>query len=287
MRIKSLILLVLILCVAVSACGSHSGTDGDIDIKLDVNDAVYDVEKYFSGASAVDAYNYYKFMLNGRSLELYLYDEGQYFSSYEKKQSFNEYADGENVFYYRIIEIKYDVPAGTKTSDLPWGMEVVLSAKGYDIVLRGDVPRTQKDPGEMISLLKAILAGNEVEGLELIRHDIRARLTDGLFWIGIGTQSDDLQAHSGSSDSIMFMKDENLYETDGIRYYLESGEQDLDDNPNYRSVYCRTDQGYFHISCHVGYEDRDKVTPDDCAFVDFSLAEKLAKHLGITIVSFE
>ena len=166
-------------------------------------------------------------------------------------------------------------------------MEVVLSAEGYDIVLRGYVPRTQKDPGEMISLLKDILANREVDGIELIGHGIGASLTDGLFWIGMGTQSDDLQAHSGSSDSIMFMKDENLYETDGIRYYLESGEQDQDDNPNYRSLYCRTDQGYFHISCHVGYEDRDKVTPDDCAFVDYPLAEKLARHLGITIVSFE
>ena len=278
MRIKSLILLVLILCVAVSACGSHSGADRDIDIKLDVNDAVYDVEKYFSGASAVDAYNYYKFMLDGRSLELYLYDEGQYFSSYEKKQSFNEYADGENVFYYRIIEIKYDVPAGTKTSDLPWGMEVVLSAEGYDIVLRGDVPRTQKDPAEMISLLKAILAGNDVEGLELIRHDIRARLTDGLLWINIETLSD--------GSRFAYERAENLHETDGIKYYIENVGQDQN-SADYRRLHCRTDRGFLNMSVGAGHEDSEKVTSDDYSFIDFSLAEKLAKHLGITIVSFE
>ena len=284
MRIKSLILLVLILCVAVSACGSHSGAGGDVDIKLDVNDAVYDVEKYFSGASAVDAYNYYKFMLNGRSLELYLYDEGQHFSSYEKKQSFTEYTDGENVFYYRIIEIKYDVPAGTKTSDLPWGMEVVLSAEGYDIVLKRDIPRTQKDPADMISLLKDILADNEVQGLELIGHVIGARLTDGLYWINIDTLSDDIQAYS--EFPISYNRAENLHETDGIKYYLEDVGQDQS-NAGYRSLHCRTNQGYFNIRIGVGYEDREKVTLDDYSFIDFPLAEKLAKHLGITIVSIE
>ncbi len=287
MRIKSMILFVLILCVAVSACGSHTSSVGNTDIKLDVNDAVYDVEKYFSGASAVDAYNYYKYTLNGKSLELYLYDECQYFSSHIVKSSFNEFADGENVFYYRIIEPKYDAPAGTKTSDLPWKMEVVLSAEGYDIVLRGDVPRAQKDPGEMISLLKDILAGNEVEGLELIGHDIYARLTDGLLWINMATLSDDIQAYSGiSSSHYSYERAENLHETDRIKYYLEDVGQDQS-SADYRRLHCRTDQGFFNISIGVGYEDRDKVTSDDYSFIDYPLAEKLAKHLGITIVSFE
>ena len=96
-----------------------------------------------------------------------------------------------------------------------------------------------------------------------------------------------MQAHSGSSDSyFVYEKDENLYETDGIKYYIENVEHDQD-TADFRRLHCRTDQGSLNISVGAGYEDRDKVTPDDCAFVDFSLAEKLAKHLGITIVSFE
>ena len=287
MRIKSLILLVLILCVAVSACGSHSGADGNVEIKLDVNDAVYDVEKYFSGSSAVYAFNDYVFTQNGRSLILTIYDEGQYFSPYlmgYMKRSFDEYVDGENVFYYRIIEPKYDAPAGTKTSDLPWEMEVVLSTEGYDIVLKRDIPRTQKDPADMISLLKDILADNEVQGLELIGHVIGARLTDGLYWINIYTLSDDIQAYS--EFPISYNRAENLHETDGIKYYLEDVGQDQS-NAGYRSLHCRTDQGYFNIQIGVGYEDREKVTLDDYSFIDFPLAEKLAKHLGITIVSIE
>jgi hypothetical protein len=41
------------------------------------------------------------------------------------------------------------------------------------------------------------------------------------------------------------------------------------------------------MSVGAGHEDSEKVTSDDYSFIDFSLAEKLAKHLGITIVSFE
>ena len=290
MRKTTVILITLTIFFAFTACASTpqphpsdncdtpSGITNDIEINLDINDNIYDLSGFFPGYSVADAYNAFAYQMDGEVITLNIYEEGQYFSKNvmgSLKSQFTKETEGQIEYYFRTNTYSDETRSGgTKYT---W---IMLSADGYDFVLTG-IEAGKKDKSAVtIDLLIDLLADEEVQGLKLAGQTISARLTDGLRWCGVGTCSED------GLEDLRHLEGTTLLQEEGISYILSAPERQLDD-PNSREILLRTNDGALRVFCNVSYDDRNKVSSEELDFIDYSLAQAIAAHLGIKIVSME
>lgn len=301
-KFLSLLILILLVCAMGCSCADASernrldsnATDkalfqtknGKVSvIALDINDGIFNLSSCVPGFAQTIGTNGFAYQLKDIHLNLRIYDKTVPIESIQpgNLDSFDKRTENGTDYYIRTESICWDgidEETGEAIGGTTTTTDILFNIDEYVVSLSGS---TENGDTSAVTFKLALdmLSKAPTEGVKQISSDyLFARLWNGSMECNISFIPKD----NAEYQNTLNMEETVSQEENGIRYLASISERSPDD-PNVRFIICNTDKGALLISCGVPYSERNNVPAEELDFINFSLAQDIAEHLGVMITS--